>query len=172
MIGNINLNNIKVAIFDFDDTLAIHRDKDYANKRNEDYNVFLDFYKNAYLNSDNFYDEIEVCDMSDSLYKFIDMLRKQGTKLYVLSGMKFSFQLKAKTNFVHKYYGNDIEVIMARSQEMKVDGVKVLQRINNCRLDEILFVDELKENIDRFKNMGINALLPSEVERIIINSND
>ena len=25
----INLSNIKVAIFDFDDTLAIHKDKDY-----------------------------------------------------------------------------------------------------------------------------------------------
>lgn len=28
-IENINLDNVKVAIFDFDDTLAIHKDKDF-----------------------------------------------------------------------------------------------------------------------------------------------
>ena len=163
----LDLTKIKVAIFDFDDTLAIHRDKNYSKRRKEDYEVFLNFYKNAYLHPDTFYDEIEVCDKSDTIYKLIDILRKQGTKLYVLSGMKFSFQLKAKASFVYKYYGNDIEVIMARSQERKVDGVNVIQRINNCKLDEILFVDELEENIKRFKQMGINALMPSEVERLL-----
>ena len=161
-----DLTKIKVAIFDFDDTLAIHRDKDYTEKRNKDYNVFLDFYKNAYLNPNDFYEKIEVCDMLDYMYKFIDILRKQGTKLYVLSGMKFSFQFKAKENFVHKYYGNDIEVIMAKSQKMKVDGVNVIQRINNCKLDEILFVDELEENIDRYKKLGINAMTPDDVKKL------
>ena len=33
--NEINLNNIKVAIFDFDDTLAIHKDKNYLKHRNE-----------------------------------------------------------------------------------------------------------------------------------------
>ena len=31
----IDLSSIKVAIFDFDDTLAIHKDKDYLKHRNE-----------------------------------------------------------------------------------------------------------------------------------------
>ena len=164
---DFDLKKIKVAIFDFDDTLAFHRDKDYSKKRENDYEVFLNFYKDSYLNPNDFYEKIEVCDMADYMYKFIDNLRKQGTKLYVLSGMKFSFQFKAKENFVHKHYGDDIEVIMAKSQEMKVDGVNVIQRINDCKLDEILFVDELEENKQRYEKLGINALLPSEVEKII-----
>lgn len=163
----LDLNKIKVAVFDFDNTLAIHRDQEYSKKRKEDYEAFLNFYKDAYLNPKIFYDEIEICDMSVTLYNLIDILRKQGTKLYCLSGMKFSFQLKAKENFVHKHYGNDIEVIMSKSQEMKVDGVNVLQRINNCKLDEILFIDELEENITRFKELGINAMTPNEVNCII-----
>ena len=32
---NIDINNIKIAIFDFDDTLAIHKDKDFAKHRKE-----------------------------------------------------------------------------------------------------------------------------------------
>ena len=31
----IDLSNIKVAIFDFDETLAIHKDKEYLKHRNE-----------------------------------------------------------------------------------------------------------------------------------------
>ena len=50
--------------------------------------------------------------------------------MYCVSGMKFSFHLKAKENFVHKYYSNDIEVISARSQELKCDAVKIIKRIN------------------------------------------
>ena len=30
MINNLNLENIKVVIFDYDGTLAIHRDKDFV----------------------------------------------------------------------------------------------------------------------------------------------
>ena len=33
--NKINFENIKVVIFDFDDTLAIHKDKDYLKHRNE-----------------------------------------------------------------------------------------------------------------------------------------
>ena len=49
----INLNNIKVAIFDFDDTLAIHKDKDYVKKRNEKMKKHK---KNYYKEADPFAD--------------------------------------------------------------------------------------------------------------------
>ena len=56
--------------------------------------------------------------------------------------MKFSFHLKAKQNFINKHYGNDIEVISASTQELKLDGVKIIQRLNSCNLQEILFIDD------------------------------
>ena len=40
---NIDLNNIKVVIFDFDGTLAIHRDKDYLKHRNESEDKRLEY---------------------------------------------------------------------------------------------------------------------------------
>jgi len=87
--------------------------------------------------------------------------------MYCVSGMKFSFHLKAKENFVHKYYSNDIEVISARSQELKCDAVKIIKRINNCDFNEIIFIDDNKENIIRFNNMGIHAWTPEEFEQLI-----
>lgn len=50
-----SLKNIKVAIFDFDDTLAIHKDKDYQKHRNESEENIINFNKigvNALLPND------------------------------------------------------------------------------------------------------------------------
>lgn len=164
----INLNNIKVAIFDFDDTLAIHKDKDYIKHRNENEENLLNYYLNAYLNPNSFYESIEPCNMSKSIFKLINILRKNNVKIYCVSGMKFSFHLKAKEYFVHRYYGNDIEVISTRNQELKVDAVKIISKVNNCDLNEILFVDDIEENVINFNRIGINAFLPNDVDSIII----
>ena len=158
------LNKIKVAIFDFDDTLAIHKDKDYLNHRNENEEKLLNYYLNAYLDPESFYETIEPCIISEQILKLINTLRKNNVKIYCVSGMKFSFHLKAKEHFVHKYYSNDIEVISARNQELKIDAAKIISKINKCNLDEVLFVDDMEENIIRFRNLGIKALLPNEIE--------
>ena len=160
----MNLKNIKVAIFDFDDTLAIHKDRDFLKHRSENEETFLNFYLNAYLNPETFYEDIESCNKSDSLYKIINILRNNGSKLYCLTGMNFSFHFKAKQNFIHNHYGKDIEVITCYPQERKIDAVKIIQKVNNCDFSEILFVDDIKDNVDKLNNLGVRALLIDEVD--------
>jgi FMN phosphatase YigB (HAD superfamily) len=157
-LNDINLNNIKVVIFDFDDTLAIHKDKEFSKHRSESEENFVNFYLNAYNKPICFYDEIEPCTKSEILYNFIKNLRKRKIKMYCLSGMKFSFHLKAKQSFINKHYGEDIEVISTSSQELKLKGVKVIQKINNCNLDEILFVDDRQDVIDLLTQNGIKGI--------------
>ncbi len=163
-IENINLDNVKVAIFDFDDTLAIHKDKDFLIHRKESEEKRLGYYLNAYKNPDTFYEYIEPCIRSEVLYNFISNLRNKNIKIYCLSGMKFSFHLKAKQNFINKHYGNDIEVISASTQELKLDGVKIIQRLNNCNLEEILFIDDRKDVINLLNSNGINSILVKDIE--------
>ena len=154
----IYLNSIKVVIFDFDDTLAIHRDKDFDIHRNESEEKRLGYYLNAYQNQDSFYEEIEPCDRSEILYNFINELRNKNIKIFCLSGMKFSFHFNAKQNFINKHYGNDIELISVGNQKLKLDGIKIIQRINKCELNEILFVEDLEETINHLKSNGINVI--------------
>ena len=73
---------------------------------------------------------------------------------------------------LYKHYSTNIEVISSGTQELKCEAVKIIQRIKKCDLNEILFVDDMKDNIIRFKNMGIYALLPEEVDKLIINMKD
>ena len=51
----INLDNIKVAIFDFDDTLVINGDKEFLNHRSKNEETYLNYYLNVYLNPEIFY---------------------------------------------------------------------------------------------------------------------
>ena len=162
-----DLNKIKVAIFDFDDTLAIHKDKDYIKHRNESEENLLDYYLKAYLNPESFYETIEPCDISEPIFKLITILRKNNVKLYCVSGMKYSFHLKAKEYFIHKYYGNDIELISSRNQELKIGAAKIISKINNCNLEEVLFVDDRKGQIVSFNNTKINTFLPDDVDSLI-----
>ncbi len=163
-IEDINLKNVKVVIFDFDDTLAVHKDKDFCKHRSESEDKYLGYYLNAYLKPNTFYEDIETCIKSEALYNFILDLRSKGIKMYCLSGMKFSFHLKAKQAFINKYYGDDIEVISTASQELKVDGVKIIQKLNDCKLEEILFIDDRQDVIDILRNNGINSILVNTIE--------
>lgn len=163
-IENINLDNIKIVIFDFDDTLAIHKDKDYSKHRRESEDKYLDYYLNAYQKPYVFYEDIEPCIKSDALYNFTNNLRSKHIKMYCLSGMKFSFHLKAKQYFIKKYYGDDIEIISTASQELKIDGVKIIQKLNNCKLEEILFIDDRNDVIELLKSNGINSILVKDIE--------
>ena len=164
-LSDIDLSNIKLAVFDFDDTLAIHKDRDFMKKHfeagQENKN---NYYFNAYIDPDGFYDDIEPCEKSEALNRLIMSLREKGVKMYCLSGMKFSFHLKAKQAFVDKHYGSGIEVISAASQELKLQGIRILQRVHNCELNEVLFIDDRQSVIDLLTENGVKGILISDLE--------
>lgn len=162
-LNEIDLSNIKVVIFDFDDTLAIHKDKEFSKHRSESEENFVNFYLNAYNKPNCFYDEIEPCIKSEILDVFIKELRKRNIKMYCLSGMNFTFHLKAKQSFINKYYGEDIEILSTSSQELKLKGVKIIQKINNCNLDEILFIDDRKDVIELLTQNGVKGIIVDDI---------
>jgi len=164
-LSDIDLSNIKMVIFDFDDTLAIHKDRDFMKKHFENgQDSKNNYYLGAYTNPDSFYDDIEPCEKSEALFRLTLLLRERGIKMYCLSGMKFSFHLNAKQAFVDKHYGKGIEVISAASQELKLQGVKILQKVINCKENEILFIDDRKAVIELLVEGGVNGILVSDLE--------
>lgn len=161
----MNLASIKVAAFDFDDTLAVHRDTDYVAHRkalNED-----NYFKMAYLCPNEFYERIEICTAPFEMQSFISYLRSLGTiKLYCVSGMKHTLHFKAKEAFIHKHYGLDIELIAAGSQERKADVLRVLQSAYDCHADEVLFVDDQQSTVDLLCKRGFSAILASDISML------
>lgn len=165
--SKIDFKKIKIAIFDFDGTLALHQDEEFARHRRENKEYYLNYYTNAYLYPETFYETIEPCEISVFLQNIIEYFKQKGVKIYCLSGMRFSFHQKAKEYFVHKYYSDTIEVIQTRPQESKVDAVEIMKRIHNCDYNEILFIDDIEEMVTQVRDMGIHAFLPGEIEVLI-----
>ncbi len=161
----MDLSNIKVVIFDFDGTLAIHKDKDFVKHRNESIDKRLNYYANAYQNPSNFYVDIEPCDRSEVLYNLIQELRNRNIKMYCLSGMKFSFHFKAKQDFINTQYGEDIELVSVGTQELKLDGIKIISKLNKYSLDEILYIEDLEDTVKFLKSNSINVINVNEIER-------
>ena len=161
----MNLESIKIVAFDFDDTLAVHKDKFYVEHRkalNED-----NYIRAAYLHPDVFYEEIEPCTAPLEMQNFISYLPYLGAiKLYCISGRKHTLHFKAKEAFIHRHYGLDIELIAAGSQERKADVLKVLQSVYDCRADEVLFVDDRQSTVDLLCKQGFSAVLAGNVSML------
>ena len=161
----MSLSGIKVAAFDFDDTLAVHKDKDYVEHRktlNED-----NYFKMAYLCPTDFYESIETCTAPTEMQSFISYLRSLGTiKLYCVSGMKHTLHFKAKEAFIHNHYGLDIELIAAGSQEGKADVLRVLQSAYDCHTDEVLFVDDKQSTVDLLREQGFRAIIAGNISTL------
>ena len=162
-LNDINLDNIKVAIFDFDDTLAFHKDREFIEHRKKDNTYWIQAYKNPKI----FYEKIEPCIAPEQMQKLVNCCREKHIKMYCLSAMRFSLHSKAKENFIKNNYGKDIEFLSASSQEIKTDVVKLMCEIYNCKLENILFVDDMEDNINNMKNLGIYALTPGDLKGII-----
>lgn len=139
---------IKAAVFDFDDTLAIHMESDRIN----------DFYRiMAYKDPEHFYGNC--CVAPEFMKKYLNSLRKNGTeKIFCLSLMEYSLNLKAKECFVHQNYGDDIEMLSAGSVDAKLKTLDYLSEILELPESEILYVDDDSEILELAKRRGYSTV--------------
>lgn len=156
------LKDIRLAIFDFDDTLAIHKNSDYVKTRGKDDD---EYFLEAFINPEIFYESIEPCEPSKDMMDLIYYCRLNDIKMYVLSGMRFSLHSEAKKTFVNKHYG-DIDFLMASSQEKKEDVIRILKKAYDLDYKNILFIDDMKENVDKMKELGVQSFHVSEVKNV------
>ena len=157
------LRNIKLAIFDFDNTLAKYKNNVFDH-RNENEGTY---YINAYLYPDSFYDGFASAYPPDEMKKLVDCCMTKGIPLYCITGMRFTLHLEAKKSFIKNYYGDAIEVIATANQERKKDVVILLKRIYQCEFNEILFVDDYYDNIMMMKQIGVKAILSKNVSNLL-----
>ena len=161
-MNNFSLTRAKLAVFDFDDTLAIHKNKDWTEDRGNDY------YIQAHLNPDGFYETIEPCAPCKNLQRIVQFCRANDIPTYCLSGMRFSLHFKAKEAFINNHYGSDVKLLSCGTQALKADMLQMLEKIHNCNAGEILFVDDLSENIAQLSSLGYWAVNINDVGNIDI----
>ena len=166
----ILLNDIKVAIFDFDDTLAIHKDNTSVKNRMSDEDGY---FLKAYENPQTFFETIEPCTENADIRNLVAYCRNEHIPMFCITGMRFSLHMLAKSAFIKKHYGDDIELIASAGQERKSDVVRILMRHFNVRPEEILFVDDMQTTLDILSHdTGITVVHVSDIKYLKTKYND
>ena len=160
----ISLKNIKAAIFDFDNTLAIHREKKFMRSRADDEDGY---FLQAYEDPEHFYDAEEPCTENGELKKLISLCRERGIAMFCVSGMRSTLNCKAKDCYIRKHYGDGIEVIGTAGQERKKDVVRILLRHLHIKAEEMLFIDDLDATLEMLAETGIKCVHVSQVGTLI-----
>lgn len=83
--------NITMAVFDFDNTLAMHQ-----GSRDIEKNHLQLFYDAAQHSPETFYERVVPCKAPKATVDFVKKLAFDGVRLVCLSGMRCSLNLAAK----------------------------------------------------------------------------
>lgn len=159
------LEGIKIAIFDFDDTLALHKNQNYVKDRENAPDLDTYFLK-AFQNPRIFYRVIEPCIAPEGMLSLVGYCRLNKIKMFCVSKMRYSLHQKAKEAFIEDSYGYDIKFVLASSVEKKLEVVRVLSKAYNLKYEEILYVDDCESIVKELKGYGANAISLNEVSSL------
>lgn len=160
-MSSICLSDMRIIAFDFDNTCAIHKNKNWIKHYNSNY------YLSAYLNPITFYDEIEICEALPKLQDIVKYCKEINIPVYCITGIHSTLNLKAKENFVKKYYSDYVDVIGVSTQEIKIDILRLLAQIHKCPYEKILFIDDFDTVVHLCLKSGFMGLNVNNLNTII-----
>ncbi len=154
----VDLSRVKVALFDFDDTLCIHRKAD---------NFDIESYNVAMVKGGTSYWDMMGSAPNKQMKVFMDKLSKDNVELGLISATKLSCTGTNKTEWVKRKYGYTLKNYCTGDFDSKVQIIKALITANNLSPDEVLFVDDLYSNVDAVAELGVQVATPMEVVNYI-----
>ena len=154
----LDLKNIKIVVFDFDNTLAIYDDYTFQYIMDNDklYSILLNegigFWKNAKVNR--------------HFYKFVSKLKQMNKEMYLCSGIQLPIESNLKLDWVRKNYNVDMNnacIHISSYPDGKLSIIKSLCEYHKCKPEEVLFIDDCWEIIAKIVNFGCQAMMPINV---------
>ena len=151
----IDLEKVKLAIFDFDDTLPIHTNhRPFTAEQAEDYHTRV-------LSGDiTVWDS---CLVSDAMYDFVTMCLDKGIRTGLMSATDSYVHMVLKHDWVLLKYGVDMENFCVGSSDRKAPMLEYIAKANNLDNNEILLVDDLYSTLESASNLGFQCASPIEV---------
>lgn len=148
-----NIPNIKVAFFDFDNTLCMHtvyvnHDKDYREEYGTDHYRRIKAYK------------------SEIMQEFLDLLVANGVEL-CLTSATYVHCFDVKQQWLKEQYGYDFNNCCVTCDAHKTATIHNYIIAHDLELSDILFVDDKADNLIAATAMGIPASHPLEIAEFI-----
>ena len=148
------LENLKMVLFDFDDTLAVHS----QGHRISDH--LMKYMINVHSGSKELWNTSKP---NLQLKKFMDYLAYKNIPMGLISGVRDCKTAERKIKWVKENYGYLLENYCVSSQEQKIIELKVLAKVNRLHENQIAIIDDLYPNLEKAESEGFVALSPMQV---------
>ena len=154
----IDFNLIKFVLFDFDDTLCIHK-KHSSNSQDD-----LEYDKKVLLMGSRAWNNM---DKSIHMQKFMNVCKKKNIRMGLISATCSFQHSQGKHDWVFAQYGVDLENFCVGTFEDKLRIMIAISEAYEIPRNQILIVDDLWENLERAANNDFMACSPMEVVNYI-----
>lgn len=150
----ILLDEVKLVLFDFDDTLCIHKKHHWEDG-------YAKSYLNAMVSGD--YTWWEGCDYSKHMAAFMMACASRNIDMGLVSATSFHATSEAKIKWVEEKYGVSLKNYSVGTSKDKVTIVDTLSNVLKLRAREILVIDDRYDVLDDIAAIGCQAASPMEV---------
>lgn len=150
----MEISKIRYALFDFDDTLCIHK------SHYEDEHAQRCWYSNVLKKSEDLY---PTCITSPHMKTFMDVLYENSIKLGLISAVSFVATSELKIAWVEKHYGHYLQNHCVGSTDAKVDMLIAIADTYGLQRSEILIVDDHPHVGELAAKAGFVVMTPLQV---------
>lgn len=150
----INFDRIKLALFDFDDTLAVHTEHGW-NKGIAKRQLVAAAAGKLY--------EASTLRVSYDLKTFVALCKEHDVELGLISASGFAPRVEQKMKWVEEHYGVRMQNYCVGSVAEKPDAIEAIRQAKRFCSDEILLVDDYYKVLSDVTKVGIQVVSPAEV---------
>ena len=152
------LENLKMVLFDFDDTLAVHS----QGHRISDH--LMKYMINVHSGSKELWNTSKP---NLQLKKFMDYLACKNISMGLISGVHDCKAAERKIEWVKENYGYSLENYCVSSQEQKMIELSTIAEVNGFHESQIALVDDYYENLGNAEKMGFTTFSPMEIVNLV-----
>ena len=150
----IFLEDIKLVLFDFDDTLCIHQIRKKGNSNN--FNI-------AMLNRDINYWDCKNCYPNHQMKIFMKLCASIHVDMGLISAVTSCCEAENKIQWIFEKYGFKLKNYCTGNAENKINIIKALLQSSALTPQNILFVDDQYINILSVSELGLQTAMPLEI---------
>lgn len=152
------LENLKMVLFDFDDTLAVHS----QGHRISDH--LMKYMINVHSGSKELWNTSKP---NLQLKQFMDYLAYKNIPMGLIGGVHDCKAAERKIEWVKENYGYSLENYCVSSQEQKMIELTTIAEVNGLHESQIALVDDYYENLGNAEKMGFTTFSPMEIVNLV-----
>lgn len=154
----INFDNLKMVLYDFDDTLCIHENH-YRDTDESIYSHNIDVLKNGA-------DSWHTCSINNHMKEFMELCREQGLRQGLISATP-NLHSAAKCEWVKQHYGIELENFCVSRAAEKVPTMRALSDVYGYQHYQMMIVDDFYEVTEAAGSAGFKACTPMQIVNYI-----